>query len=128
MATKHDELEKIAFKLFRILHGPGDGGSEFEFRMQNPAVIDGWFKLAKKFRKEELRRISGDQLIAGIKALSPPMKALGAIIKEVTCTGNAGALYEDNWNEDYQIEISLTVRELRRINEYVEALKRTYEP
>jgi len=54
----HEELDRIALKLFRLVHGRGDGGSEFEFRNQNPALIDGWMLLARAWRsKNELEKI-----------------------------------------------------------------------
>lgn len=40
----------FAMKLFRILHGKGDSGSEHAFLCQNPAAIDGWIRLAKYVR------------------------------------------------------------------------------
>lgn len=32
--------------MFRLLHGPGDSGSEHGYHCQNPAVIKGWERLA----------------------------------------------------------------------------------
>lgn len=40
-------------KLFRIVHGKGDSGSERAFWMQNPALINGWCKLARHALKLE---------------------------------------------------------------------------
>jgi len=92
----------------------------------NPAVRAGWFKLGKMFLKERQRRISCDKLIAGVKATNPPLKSLGAIIEEVTVSGHADIFHDDTWNENATVKISLTIRELRRINEFVGSLKTIY--
>lgn len=42
--------EKIAYLLFRYVHGGGDAGSEKEFHYQNQAMQEGWVRLAKIMR------------------------------------------------------------------------------
>lgn len=39
--------EKISYLLFRYVHGYGDSGRESEYHCQNPAMKEGWVKLAK---------------------------------------------------------------------------------
>lgn len=41
-----EEIYAEATRLFRLLHGPGDSGSEFEYGCQNPAMIKGWERIA----------------------------------------------------------------------------------
>lgn len=41
-------VRREALRMFRQLHGRGDGGSESEFRRQNPALIEGWYRLARQ--------------------------------------------------------------------------------
>ncbi len=42
-----EEIEEEALRLFRIVHGKGDSGSDRAFRYLNPAEQEGWMRLAK---------------------------------------------------------------------------------
>jgi hypothetical protein len=42
-----------ALKLFRLLHGPGDGGSEREYHAHNPAYTSRLESLARRITKLE---------------------------------------------------------------------------
>lgn len=44
-----------AAKLFQIVHGNGESGSEFEFNTLNLFVQEGWIRLAKKVRLKNER-------------------------------------------------------------------------
>lgn len=49
------KLEQEAYELFSIVHGKGDAGSEFEFQAQKPAMKDGWLRLARYFRRQQIK-------------------------------------------------------------------------
>jgi hypothetical protein len=51
--TLENRFELTAIELFRIVHGPGDTGGEFQFHCQNPALAEGWYRLARYVAKLE---------------------------------------------------------------------------
>ena len=51
LADRDDKLHAEALRLFRKVHGPGDGGSAVEFYCLNPSVKNGWLKLAREIVK-----------------------------------------------------------------------------
>lgn len=53
-----ERTQNKALALFRILHGPGDGGGKVAFHCINPSVQQGWFRLAKRFLALERRAAS----------------------------------------------------------------------
>lgn len=59
-----------ALQLFRLLHGPGDGGSELAFNCRNPVYSERLEKLArwitKLERERDEARVLGAQLEAEI--------------------------------------------------------------
>jgi hypothetical protein len=66
-----------------------------------------------------------DFLYAKYRVQNPPIKTLTAIIEEAT-NKEADLLTDDSWNLDYCMNLSLSVRELRVLAEYVEALEKVY--
>jgi hypothetical protein len=45
---KKQTVEDVALALFRTVHGDGDSGSPHAFHCQNPCLIEGWLKLARR--------------------------------------------------------------------------------
>lgn len=63
-------VEVRAAELFRLVHGPGDGGSEFAFNAMNPGVREGWLKLGKLVLRLESRiapKAKGAKSLSDIK-------------------------------------------------------------
>lgn len=48
-----NKTEREALRLFRIVNGPGDSGSQREFDCQNPATRQGWIRLARHVIRRE---------------------------------------------------------------------------
>lgn len=58
---KKQTVEDVALALFRTVHGEGgDSGSPHAFHCQNPSLIEGWLKLARKHRalKSKVRQLN----------------------------------------------------------------------
>lgn len=53
---KTEDIEREAKRLFRIVHGKGDAGSEFEFNCLNNAVQEGWLRLARETLKLQITK------------------------------------------------------------------------
>jgi hypothetical protein len=53
--------EWTALQFFRIVHGKGDVGSEFEFHAQNPELKKGWVRLAVYTSLELAKQIAAEQ-------------------------------------------------------------------
>lgn len=54
----------------------------------------------------------------------PPVKTLSALIEAATMN-DADILTDPSWNLDYGVQFTLTVREIRVLAEFVEAIKDT---
>lgn len=51
VAEAADAIQAEAIRIFRVVHGPGDSGSEFEYFAQNHSLRLGWNILAAEFLK-----------------------------------------------------------------------------
>jgi hypothetical protein len=51
---KTEYIEREAMRLFRMVHGSGDAGSEFAFHAMNPGLQEGWLRLARTTLKKEI--------------------------------------------------------------------------
>lgn len=45
-------IERAAARMFRIVHGKGDGGSVHAFLSLNPEILKGWIRLARAQERE----------------------------------------------------------------------------
>ena len=55
-----------ALRLFRIVHGTGDEGSEFEFEAMNMSVQAGWLRLASSLHRDREKLFDIADVQAGV--------------------------------------------------------------